>query len=65
MNGQRILLVVIGLVAVAVGVVWTLQGVGLLGGSVMTGATQWAIIGPIVGLVGAFLVYRGVHRKAS
>ena len=30
------------------GLVWTLQGVGILGGSLMSGSTMWAVIGPII-----------------
>ena len=34
------------------GVVFTLQGLGHLGGSAMTGDRTWAVIGPIVAVVG-------------
>jgi hypothetical protein len=47
---------VLGVVLVAVGVLWTLQGLGIVGGSVMSGSTMWAIIGPIVAVVGILLV---------
>lgn len=45
-----------GLVLVALGLVWTLQGLNILGGSVMSGSSLWAIIGPIVLVVGVVLV---------
>jgi hypothetical protein len=35
--------------------VWTLQGLGVLGGSVMSGVTLWAVIGPVVALAGLAL----------
>jgi hypothetical protein len=38
----------LGLLAVVVGAVWTLQGLGYVGGSVMSGVTLWAIVGPIL-----------------
>lgn len=47
---------VLGILLVAVGGLWTLQGLGVLGGSVMSGSTMWAIIGPIVAIVGVVLV---------
>lgn len=47
-----------GLLLVAAGVVWTLQGLGILGGSVMSGVTLWAIIGPVVAVAGVYLVMR-------
>ena len=37
-----------GAVLVLMGLVWTLQGFGVIGGSAMSGSTTWAIIGPIV-----------------
>ena len=45
-----------GVVLAAVGLVWTLQGFGVLGGSVMSGSALWATIGPIVLLVGLGLI---------
>jgi len=58
----RWLLVIFGALLVLVGVVWTLQGLGYLAGSVMTGVTLWAIIGPIVALVGLVLLVMGARR---
>ena len=43
---RKILLVVIGIAAALAGLVWTLQGLGYVGGSFMSGATVWAVIGP-------------------
>ncbi len=56
------LFVVFGILLVLIGVVWTLQGLGYLAGSVMTGVTLWAIIGPIVAVVGLVLLAMGVRR---
>lgn len=53
---------VIGVLAVAAGVIWTLQGLNILGGSVMSGSHLWAIVGPIVGLVGLALIGVGLLR---
>jgi hypothetical protein len=55
-------LIGIGGILVAVGVVWTLQGVGYLAGSPMTGVTLWAIVGPVVGLIGIGLAGLGLRR---
>ena len=50
---------VVGLVAallmVAVGVVFTFQGLGYLEGSSMTGEDTWAIVGPIIAGLGVAL----------
>ena len=53
---RQVLLVVIGLAAVVAGIIWTLQGLGYVGGSFMTGATVWAIIGPVVAVAGLVLL---------
>lgn len=59
---MRWVLLVVGVVAVLAGIVWTLQGVGILRGSVMTGMLTFAVIGPIVALVGLALIVFGVRR---
>jgi hypothetical protein len=53
----------LGLLAVVVGAVWTLQGVGTLGGSVMSGVTAWAIIGPVVAVGGLVLIVVGLRAR--
>jgi len=53
----------VGILAVLVGVVWTLQGLGQLGGSAMTGERIWAVIGPIVGLGGLVLIVVGLRSR--
>ena len=60
---RQIVLVVIGLVAALAGLVWTLQGLGYVGGSFMSGATVWAVIGPIVALAGLALIMLGLRRR--
>lgn len=54
---MRYVLLVLGGLMVLVGGVWTLQGVGVLPGSFMTGETFWAIIGVLVLVAGAMLCY--------
>lgn len=54
----------LGLLGVVLGVLWTFQGLDLLGGSVMSGVTIWAIIGPIVAIAGLALIVRGVRIRA-
>lgn len=54
---KKAVLVAIGLLLVAVGVVWTLQGLGYVGGSSMTDESFWAIVGPIVAAAGVSLLY--------
>ena len=53
---------VIGVVLVLIGIVWTLQGLDILGGSGMSGVGIWAVIGPFVALIGV-IVALGARRK--
>jgi len=53
---------VIGVVLVLIGIVWTLQGLDILGGSGMSGVGIWAVIGPFVALIG-IVVALGGRRK--
>lgn len=55
--------VVLGGALVLVGIVWTLQGLGYVGGSFMSGATVWAVIGPITALVGGAVATGGLRRR--
>lgn len=46
-----------GIVLLLIGGVWILQGANVIGGSTMSGQSQWLYIGIIVALVGAALIY--------
>ena len=57
-----VLLIVGGLIAL-VGLVWFLQGIGILPGSFMTGQAFWAIMGVICLAVGGALVFAGFRMN--
>lgn len=59
---SRTLFVVLGVVLLLSGVLWTLQGLGYVGGSVMSGSTFWAVVGPLVALLGLLLAVVGGRR---
>jgi hypothetical protein len=42
----------LALIMLAIGALWSLQGIGLVGGSFMTGQSQWLYIGLVTMLVG-------------
>jgi len=48
----------IGLAVIVVGLIWTGQGLGWIGGSFMTGEAVWVLVGPLVAVAGALLVAR-------
>jgi hypothetical protein len=54
---------IVGVVVVVVGLVWTLQGLDVMGGSAMSGKTVFAVIGPIVGVLGLVLIAVGLRRR--
>lgn len=58
-------LLALGSVLVLVGGVFTLQGLGYLAGSPMTGVTLWAIIGPVLVIVGLGLAVRAVRADRT
>ena len=59
----RVLLVGGGSLITLAGVVFALQGVGVIGGSFMSGTTTWAIAGPVIALAGLALVMAGLRRR--
>jgi hypothetical protein len=56
-------LMLVGALAMVAGAVWTLQGLDLLGGSPMSGNRIWAVVGPVVAVVGVALLAAGVRRR--
>ncbi len=59
---RRTLLVVLAVVIFLTGLLWTLQGLGYVGGSPMTGRSVWAVVGPVVagfGVALGFVAVRG------
>jgi hypothetical protein len=58
-------LVIVGLVVVLMGGVWTLQGAGVIGGSVMSNSTTWLVIGLVLVVVGAGVAAVGMRRRRS
>lgn len=53
---------IIGAVCVLLGAIWILQGANIVGGSVMSGQSQWLYIGIVVALAGAGIVYWARRR---
>lgn len=52
-----------GVILSAIGLVWTLQGLDVLRGSAMSGSPLWAVIGPIVLVVGLVLIGIAIARR--
>ena len=55
-------LITIGVVVTLLGLLFTLQGLGVVGGSAMTGSTLWAVLGPIIAIVGIAVLVLGFRK---
>ena len=60
---KRALLVGVGVLITVAGVIFTLQGLGAIGGSVMSGVTFWAVAGPVIVLAGLAMAAIGLRRR--
>jgi hypothetical protein len=60
---RQLVLIVVGVLLALTGAVWTLQGLGYISGSFMTGATLWAIIGPVVLLAGLAIMVAALRGR--
>jgi predicted RND superfamily exporter protein len=54
-----------GLIVALFGLIWALQGFGVLGGSPMSNTTTWSVIGPITVLVGIVIAVFSWRRLSS
>ena len=55
--------VVIGLVLLLTGVVWFLQGIRIIPGSVMTGSRFWAVTGAVFIIAGIAILSGPARRR--
>lgn len=55
--------IVVGIICVLIGGLWFLQGVGVVGGSFMTGSKLWLFIGVVVVLAGIALLRTGFRAR--
>ena len=54
----------LGVLLALMGLIFTLQGLDILKGSaVMSGNMLWAVIGPIVAIIGVLMVARAVRTR--
>jgi hypothetical protein len=55
--------VLVGGVVAVLGLLFTLQGAGVIGGSAMSGSTFWTVAGPIIIVVGLIIATAGVRGR--
>jgi hypothetical protein len=56
---------IVGVLLIAIGCVWVLQGVNVLAGSFMSGQIRWAVYGGIAVVVGVGLLFVAKRRTAK
>ena len=61
----RAIIVILGVLVAAAGVLFALQGFGVVSGSAMTGTTTWSILGPIIALIGIAIAFAGWRARRS
>jgi hypothetical protein len=62
---RAIILVGVGVLIALAGVIFTLQGVGVVGGSAMSGDTFWAVAGPVIAVVGLAIAVVSLRRRPA
>ncbi|OBA57576.1 hypothetical protein A5647_24150 [Mycobacterium sp. 1100029.7] len=55
----------VGLLVAVFGLIWALQGFGVLGGSPMSNTTTWSIIGPITVVIGLAITIFSWRKLSS
>lgn len=55
----------VGVIVALFGLIWALQGFGVLGGSPMSNTTTWSIIGPITVLIGSVIAVFSWRKLSS
>jgi hypothetical protein len=62
---KRRVLVGLGVLVTLAGIIFTLQGTGVIGGSAMSGVTLWAVAGPVIAVVGLAIAAVGLRRRLA
>jgi hypothetical protein len=61
---RKPMLVVLGVIVALLGLLFTLQGAGVIKGSAMSGTTFWTVAGPVVIAIGVVAAGVGARRRA-
>lgn len=61
----RVIVIVLGVVVALFGLLFALQGFGMVGGSPMSNTTTWSILGPIIAVIGIAVAASAARRRNS
>jgi hypothetical protein len=59
----RTTVVIVGVVVALFGLLFSLQGLGAVGGSPMSNTTTWSVLGPIIAIVGVVIALVGWRSR--
>lgn len=59
----RVIVIVLGVVVALFGLLFALQGFGVVGGSPMSNTTTWSILGPIIAVIGIGVAINAARRR--
>lgn len=65
MNRGFVVTFAFGLIIALLGLIWALQGFGVLGGSPMSNNTTWSVIGPITAVIGVVIALFSWRKLSS
>jgi hypothetical protein len=60
---RAVIFAAVGVLVALAGLLFTLQGLGFVHGSPMTNDHLWAVLGPIIALVGVVIVWAGWRAR--
>ena len=59
----RLIVIALGVLVALFGLLFALQGFGVVGGSRMSNTTTWSVLGPIIALVGIAIAVGASRRR--
>ncbi|WP_029109428.1 hypothetical protein [Mycobacterium sp. URHD0025] len=65
MNRGFVVTLALGVLVALFGVIWALQGFGVLQGSPMSNTTTWSVIGPITVVIGVLIAIFSWRKISS
>jgi hypothetical protein len=55
-------LIIVGVLVALAGVAFTLQGLNVMSSTAMSGKTLWAVLGPVIAIIGLVVAGAGVRQ---
>jgi hypothetical protein len=59
---KKSVLMIVGVLVALAGLAFTLQGLNVMGSTAMSGKTLWAVLGPVIAIIGLVVAGAGVRQ---